>query len=136
MKTLSIFAVIIVLGFTSFHSSAQQKVKAGYGVSVTQVEPQFYVGEEALEAYLVKAAHYPDELTGNEKKVKVYVGFVVDKTGKVKDATVTKSSGNKDIDAEAVRIIQQMPVWIPGSAGSEKVDRQVILAVNLFEMMK
>ncbi|MNE91693.1 Gram-negative bacterial tonB protein [compost metagenome] len=43
----------------------------------------------------------------------VYVSFTVSETGKIENAKIVRSIG-MGCDEEALRLINEMPVWIPG----------------------
>ena len=47
--------------------------------------------------------------------------FIVNKDGKVVEVVVAKSSGNKYLDNEAIRVINSMPNWVPGRHKGETV---------------
>ncbi|MND99804.1 Gram-negative bacterial tonB protein [compost metagenome] len=57
------------------------------------------------------------------------VSFVVTKEGKVTKAVV-KRGVDKELDAEALRVISAMPNWIPGEKGKEKVDAEMVLPIS------
>jgi TonB family protein len=106
--------------------SKPKKVKAGFGVTVVQVEAEFPGGTDSLESFVRRNTNYPkkSQLAGIEGDV--YIGFMITKEGKVKDARVL-SSINDELDEEALRIVQLMPDWKPGYAGDVPVDVQYIL---------
>ena len=47
--------------------------------------------------------------------------FVVNKSGSLSDIKILKSSGNNELDEEAVNVIASMPKWIPGRSAGEIV---------------
>lgn len=50
----------------------------------------------------------------------VIVSFVIEKNGMVSNAKVSRSV-HPDFDAEAVRVVESMPKWIPGKLNDEAV---------------
>jgi TonB family protein len=78
-----------------------------------EVMPQFPGGEMALIKYLVANIRYPDE--ANEKNISgtVYVTFLVDEKGNIKNPEVLRSP-HYVLSDEAIRIIKMMPNWQPG----------------------
>ena len=104
-------------------------VKAGFGVTVVQTQPEFPGGEEGLNSFIVDQIKYPREAKVNGIEGKVYVGFLVDKTGKISNERIL-SGINDELDAEAIRVIRTMPDWKPGTRGGENVDVQYILALD------
>lgn len=59
----------------------------------------------------------------------VYVTFVVDKDGKVKDAKILRGKG-AGLDEEALRVVRSMPDWKPGKQNGRAVAVQYNLPVN------
>src|SRR5260221_13091332 len=97
-------------------SSQKEKVKAGFGVTVVQTQPEFPGGQDSLLSYLKKNIHYPQQAQTKREEGQVYVGFMIDTTGKIRDAKIVNGI-NDDLDAEALRVVQSMPDWKPGTAG-------------------
>jgi TonB family protein len=75
--------------------------------------PQFKGGQDAFFNYIVTNVKYPDEAKKKGISGKVFVEFIVSKTGKVHSPQVIKSV-DPYLDAEAIRVMSQMPDWIPG----------------------
>lgn len=55
------------------------------------------------------------EYTHAKLKGKAYVQFMVDELGVVANVKTVKSSGNLELDAAAVSIVSELPVFIPGN---------------------
>ncbi|HZK68372.1 MAG TPA: energy transducer TonB [Paludibacter sp.] len=81
--------------------------------------PQFPGGDKALMNYLVQHIKYPiiDMQNGNQGKV--IVQFVIDRSGKVKDPKVV-TSASPGMDSAALRVVSEMPDWIPGEINGKK----------------
>lgn len=75
--------------------------------------PSFRGGQEALNEYLRDNVHYPDSLADSCVQGRVVVGFVVEKDGRISEPKVVKSL-DPALDAEALRVVSNMPKWIPG----------------------
>lgn len=119
---------ICVLGFQN--SSAQSSVVDENSV-YTKVEkmPEYPGGQVALVKFISKNIKYPAKYKKAKVNGRVFVSFVIDKTGKVTMAKIVKSL-NEECDAEALRVISKMPDWIPGEKNGEKVAVQFGLPVN------
>ena len=63
--------------------------------------------------YIAKNTKYPPIAKENNITGRVFVSFVVDKTGKVIQVKVLRGA-DKYLDAEAVRVVQSMPKFKPG----------------------
>jgi TonB family protein len=90
--------------------------------------PEFPGGEKALVNFLSQNINFPAEAIKRDEHGKVYVQFVVSKTGKVENAKVVKSV-SPDLDNEALRVIGSLPDWTPGEQGGEKVSVQRIIPI-------
>ncbi|MCX6291860.1 MAG: energy transducer TonB [Bacteroidetes bacterium] len=130
------FAAIAVL--IAAHSYAQnsapqkkerQRVKAGFGVSVTQTQPEFPGGADSLNSFLKKNTVYPQQAKLNGIHGRVYIGFLVDKAGKLKNIKML-SGVNEDLNNEALHVVQMMPDWKPGTTAGNAVDVQYILPID------
>lgn len=82
--------------------------------------PKFPEGEEALRKFLAESVKYPEEAKKQGIQGRVFVSFIVDKEGYVKDVKAARKV-NKYLDAEAVRVVSSMPRWIPGKQRGEAV---------------
>jgi len=91
--------------------------------------PQFVGGDEAFAKFLSENIKYPESAKKNNKAGMVYVSFIVDKNGKVKNAAV-KRGFDTDCDNEALRVISMMPDWKPGTAKGKPVDSEMVLPVK------
>ncbi|MFB6318257.1 TonB family protein [Saccharicrinis sp. FJH54] len=96
---------------------------------VVEKMPQFPGGNAAMIKYLQKNIHYPDIATKNGIQGSVYVDFIVDKKGKITDVRV-KRGVDPSLDKEAVRVVESMPDWIPGTQRGEKVNVVYTLPIN------
>lgn len=90
--------------------------------------PEYPGGMEAMTNYLVSNIRYPETAAKAKTTGKVIVSFVVTKEGKVTKAAV-KRGVNKEIDAEALRVVNGMPQWIPGEKDGKKVDAEMVLPI-------
>ncbi|MES2656187.1 MAG: energy transducer TonB [Bacteroidota bacterium] len=81
-----------------------------------------------LYEYLGEEINYPPVALQNNVQGKVLVSFVVDKDGKVKDATVLKGIGF-GCDEEAIRVIKSMPDWSAGMQNKRKVSVRMIIPI-------
>ena len=101
---------------------------------VIEQMPSFPGGDSALMAYLSNNIKYPevDQLSGIQGKV--ILGFVVAADGSVKDVVVLRSV-SPAIDKEAIRVVKNMPKWIPGKQNGVNVAVKYTLPV-VFSLTK
>lgn len=91
--------------------------------------PEFTGGSAAMMSYLIESIHYPKDAKDAKKEGRVICSFIVTKEGKISDAHVVKSSGTESMDAEALRVINAMPDWTPGTQDGEPVDVHFTLPI-------
>ena len=82
-------------------------------LSYAEKMPVFPGGDEAFYRYLVTKINYPAEAQRLKLSGTVYVQFVVDEEGRIRDAAVVKGCGH-GLDEEALRLVRLMPWWTPG----------------------
>ena len=106
-----------------------QRVKAGFGVTVVQNQPQYPGGQDSLDNFLRNNLNYPTQAKLNGVQGRVYIGFLIDRTGKIKNIRVL-SGVNEELNSEATRVVQMFPNWKPGTRGDNAVDVQYILPID------
>lgn len=82
--------------------------------------PEFPGGEDALHNYMLKHTKYPKTAKKNKTSGMVYVVFVIDENGKIGDIEILRSAGTA-LDREAIRVVRNMPNWIPGKIRGKPV---------------
>jgi TonB family protein len=87
-----------------------------------------------LIEYVQKNLQYPAEAKGEKIEGAVMTSFVITKAGKIEKVKISKGL-SKECDAEAMRIVSEMPVWVPGIHEGEKVNVQMILPIQ-FKLSK
>ena len=91
--------------------------------------PEFHGGMNALMRHLSANIVYPKESMDANEQGRVLVAFVVEKDGSISDVKIAKSSGFDRLDAEAVRVVREMPAWAPGKHEGEVVRARFVLPV-------
>ncbi len=93
---------------------------------VAEKMPEFPGGSAAMFTYIRQSIHYPKEAEGQEGRV--ILQFVIDTLGQMHDVRVVRSR-HPALDAEAMRVVQSMPAWIPGEHNGRKVAVRYTLPV-------
>lgn len=92
-------------------------------------KPEFPGGVSALQEYLRNNIRYPKSSLDKKSQGRAIVGFVVNIDGSVTDAEIMRGSGDLDLDAEAVRVVLQMPNWYPAKHRGEQVCCYYVLPI-------
>jgi TonB family protein len=95
----------------------------------TEVMPEFPGGLNGLSTYVMSALKYPVEAQVKGITGKVFIGFVVDRNGKVINAKVERSV-HPLLDKEALRVVNEMPRWTPGTDGGDPKNVYFTLPIN------
>ncbi len=89
---------------------------------------EFPGGQAALMKWLGSNTRYPEEAQKNDVQGGVIVKFVVEKDGSVSQATILKGV-DKDLDKEALRVVNKMPKWQAGKNNGVSVRSYFTLPV-------
>jgi protein TonB len=97
--------------------------------TIVEEMPSFPGGEAELFKYLGKTVKYPPMAQDANITGVVYMTFVVDENGKVKDPKVLRGIGG-GCDEEALRVVKNMPNWEPGKQRGKPVRVQYNLPIR------
>lgn len=96
---------------------------------IPETFPQFPGGHIALVEYLSKSIKFPKEKEKENVRARVVASFTVDKDGSITDAKIVRSQGEA-FDNEALRVINGMPKWIPGTQNGKAVSVKYTLPIT------
>ncbi len=82
-----------------------------------------------LKKFLMDHIKYPRRALEDGIMGKVYVHFVVSKTGELEDVAIRKSASPL-LDQEALRVVKAMPKWKPATIDGEAVDSFFSLPIS------
>lgn len=106
----------------------EQKVEAEI-FTVVEEQPAYPGGEEARMRYLQESIKYPEEAKELGIQGRVFVTFVVEVDGSITDVRVLRGIGG-GCDEEAVRVVKNMPKWVPGKQRGVPVRVQFNLPIK------
>lgn len=111
--------------------AGNMKSEKVHGKVYQQVEqmPEFPGGQTELINYLMKSVKYPRESMEKGIQGKVFVCFVISKKGSVLNTKIERGV-DPLLDAEALRVVNSMPEWIPGKEKGKKVAVQFTLPIS------
>ena len=97
-------------------------------VAVEQ-QAEFPGGMAALMKWLSNNIRYPEAAQQNDVQGRVVVKFIVEKDGSVSQAQIVKGV-DKDLDKEALRVVNKMPKWQAGKNNGVAVRSYFTLPVQ------
>lgn len=96
---------------------------------VVEKMPEFPGGKEALKSYVASSIKYPAEAEKAGIQGRVHTAFIVEKDGCVTGARAM-TSVDPQLDAEALRIVRNMPKWTPGMQDGKPVRVKYLVPVT------
>ena len=90
--------------------------------------PSYPGGEEALKAYLAENTKYPAMAKENGIEGIVNVAFTVKADGSIGSIKIVRMI-DPDLEQEAIRLVKNMPKWIPADKGGAPVDATATVQV-------
>ena len=97
--------------------------------TVVDEMPGFPGGDEGLMTYLSKNIHYPAVAREHGITGRVYVTFIVTETGRISNAKILRGIGG-GCDEESLRVINEMPDWLPGKYHGKRVPVQYNIPIS------
>ena len=98
-------------------------------IDLPDIWPSFPGGDTALMKYLSANIEYPKKAKYTRTQGIVYIEFIVGRDGEIEDAKVLRGIG-LGCDEEALRVVDQMPKWIPGKQKGHPVKVRFRLPVK------
>jgi protein TonB len=135
---LGMVAGVCILSIVAFKNveltqsdTSKEKSEKVRGKIYEQVEqmPEYPGGEIEMRKFLANSVKYPVEAQQKGIQGKVFVSFVVDKKGAVKNVKIARGA-DPLLDAEALRVVNNFPQWIPGKEKGKKVAVQYTVPIN------
>jgi TonB family protein len=96
---------------------------------VVEQMPSFPGGKEALMKFISENVKYPKEAEEKGLQGRVVVRYIIEKDGSISEVEIAKSV-NEYLDAEAIRVVNAMPKWIPGKQKGEPVRVKFTLPIT------
>ncbi|WP_340112429.1 M56 family metallopeptidase [Maribellus mangrovi] len=96
---------------------------------VVEEMPEFPGGDAALRQFIVNEVKYPELAHENGIQGKVFVNFVVTKSGSIANARIVRGV-DPILDKEALRVINTLPAWKPGKQKGQAVNVSYTVPIN------
>lgn len=116
------------------HTDSVAPVPQNEVVDAPDVMPAFPGGMPALMQFIGNNVKYPNEAIDKKEQGRVLVQFVVTKDGEVANAHVIHSV-SASCDAEALRLINMLPRWTPGTVKGQPVNVKFTIPIT-FRLQK
>ncbi|PWH84933.1 energy transducer TonB [Brumimicrobium oceani] len=127
---LSILLLIPMMVFSQLGlTEAKPEKSEGKIYEKVDKEANFPGGAVEMMNYIGENVKYPEISMENGDQGKVFVEFVVNTDGSLSQIKVLRGV-SKEIDVEAVRVVKNMPKWIPAENEGEKVRSMARLPIN------
>jgi protein TonB len=122
---------LFLLGLTILTSCTFAQTQDSTETDKIFIDPLTYASFPGGQVALTKFMDKNVSRTRTHPAVKgsVFVEFLVDVDGKIKDAKVLRGLCDS-CDEEALRLVKSMPSWIPASMNGNKVEMKFVLPVK------
>ncbi len=101
-------------------------------LSYAEVMPEFPGGMKEMIKFINQNLRYPKSLFDTAFNSRIYVQFVVTKTGEIEKVSIAKGINNAiEFNQEAIRLVKQMPRWIPGKEKGKTVNVKMVLPIQI-----
>jgi len=112
-----------ILFFKDKGQTMSEDISSSYAdvYTIVEVMPEFPGGENERNRFLAQNIIYPNLAAENGIEGTVYVSFVVDKAGDIRNVKILRGIGG-GCDEEAVRVVKRMPKWKPGTQNGKPVN--------------
>ncbi|HNS16195.1 MAG TPA: TonB family protein [Bacteroidales bacterium] len=97
--------------------------------TVAEHWPEFPGGQDSLDAFLHRNLRYPEQALAVKTEGTVYLSFVVETDGSLSDIKVLRGL-SPECAQEAIRLVNSMPLWIPGRQKNTPVRVQYHLPIQ------
>ena len=109
----------LLLACTSYAQTKRDKIE----------EPQFPGGRKELLKYMEEKKAYPEAMRRLGIEGEVVVEFFVERNGVISGVNVIKKL-TEEFDEEAIRLVRNMPYWIPGKKNGAPVRYRMTMPIN------
>ncbi|MEX1238784.1 MAG: M56 family metallopeptidase [Cyclobacteriaceae bacterium] len=120
------FAILEFNEETSKLAEASQEDKI---FTVVEEQPEFPGGYDSMMVFIKQNLRYPTSARMQGIEGTVYVSFIVGKDGTVYDEKLIRGI-SPEADAEALRVMELSPAWIPGKQNKEAVSVRFVLPIK------
>lgn len=131
-----VFSCVIILNFFSqddawVESNQTETQQVDQVFTIVDESAEYPGGSKEMFAYIAKNMSYPTSAIENEIEGKVFIRFVIDKSGNIVNPEIARGIGGcPECEQEALRIIRAMPKWKPAMVAGEPVKSLFYLPIT------
>lgn len=114
---------------SSTFKNIQEVPNEDFIYDVVEQMPEFPGGKLGLKKYIVDNLNYPKRVKKAGIEGKVYTECIIEKDGEVTNEKVFTGISNK-LENEALKVIENMPNWIPGKHKGKSVRVKVTIPIE------
>lgn len=94
-------------------------------------DARFQCFQRQIQVRIAQNFEFPELSRQMGSQGKVWIDFVIEKDGSISNVTIARSSGDENIDNEAVRVIRNhLPKMIPAKVGGRAVRMNYTVPIN------
>jgi TonB family protein len=96
---------------------------------IAEEMPEFPGGQQELMNYLATSIIYPEKAAEEGIHGRVYIQFIINTEGRTEKHKILRGV-HPLLDNEALRVIQEMPTWQPGTQKDQPVSVSYTVPIN------
>jgi protein TonB len=101
-------------------------------LSYAEVMPEFPGGMNEMLKFINQNLVYPQELIETDFSGRIFVQFVVTKTGEIEKVSIAKGIDSiSGLNQAAIRLVKQMPKWSPGLNKGKEVNVKMVIPIRI-----
>ena len=125
---------VVVVGYGPQEDSTPSAVdvkeeNADQAFTVVETMPKFPEGQAGLMRYLARSIKYPVIAQKNKEQGMVIIQMIIGTDGSLSNVKVLRSV-SPSLDAEAIRVVSNMPKWEPGMQKGQAVPVKYTLPIT------
>jgi len=97
--------------------------------AMVEIMPEFPGGTQGVLDYIQEKIIYPPKALKDSIEGKVLVSFVIEKDSSISSVKILRGI-DESLDKEALRIIRNMPKWVPGKHREKNLRVRFVLPVR------
>jgi protein TonB len=99
--------------------------------NIVDEEAEFPGGNVYLLKFIQENLVYPEGYGDIDVVGKIYVKFVVSKTGICRDFQILRGMQDSKLERSTIEMLKKMPVWNPAKMNGKEVDSYYILPIYI-----